>query len=133
MVLASGSNMPEPGAAFGDTLAVEMIAGPNSSVHCLRSTSGLIHYVALRDLKPSTQYYYTIGDPADATSLCVTSTESQLLSFSATCAHWHVTRLNRSGVMMTLMNKIEETVLPCSLRLSMVLTANLSCSLQSAC
>ena len=35
-----------------------------------RSTSGLIHYVNLKNLKPATTYYYTIGDPSDATSLC---------------------------------------------------------------
>ena len=43
------------------------------AVSCRRSTSGLIHYVTLRDLKPSTEYYYTIGDPADPTSLCAIS------------------------------------------------------------
>ena len=47
------------------------------------STSGLIHYVFMTSLKPGTTYYYTIGDPADPTSLCAIST----LACVVTLAH----------------------------------------------
>ena len=54
-------------------------------MHRPRSTSGLIHYVALRDLKPSTQYYYTIGDPTDPSSLCATILDAALPAVTLCC------------------------------------------------